>query len=67
MKTEKLIKELYSSCENVDSWRGNTRYKTKITRLDNRAKMALLDSSFAADFKARTIQNDFPSPYFNLL
>ena len=37
------------------------------TRLDNRAKMALLDSSFAADFKARTIQNDFPSPYFNLL
>ena len=66
-KPRKLIKELYSSCENVDSWRGNTRYKTKITPLDNRAKMALLDSSFAADFKARTIQNDFPSPYFNLL
>ena len=29
--------------------------------------MALLDLSFAADFTARTIQNGFPSPYFNLL
>ena len=67
-KPRKLIKELYSSCEHVDSWRSVRLHVTR--RSSNDSIIGLkwpLDSSFTADFKVRTFQNGFLSAYFNLL
>ena len=67
-KPRKLIKELYLSCEYVDSWRG---VQLPVTRQRSNDSIIGLkwpfDSSFTADFKVRTFQKGFLFAYFNPL
>ena len=67
-KPRKLIKELYSSCEYVDSSRGVQLHVTRQRSNDSIIGLKkLLDLSLTADFKVKTFQNGFLSAYFNVL
>ena len=74
----KLIKDWYSTAQDVKSWHGvlGVKYKHILQMLQTRGqamndpKIMLnqpFDSSFTADFKVRTFQNSFLSAYFNLM
>ena len=72
----KLIKDWYSTFEDVESCRGVSGVRCKLHTLQTRGqatndpKIVLkwsLDRSFTAHNKVRTFQNGFLSAYFNLL
>ena len=72
----KLIKDWYSTFEDLESWRGVSGVRCKLQTLQTRGqatndqKIELkwsLDRSFTAHNKVKTFRNGFLSAYFNLM